>query len=68
MLYGSESYAFQLGEVCFPTRGSMLSDLGMYAFRLGDVCFLIRDVHFRLEIYTFEKCNRGGREKAYYTP
>ena len=28
MLSGSESYAFQLGDVCFPTWGCMLSNKG----------------------------------------
>ena len=34
MLYGSKSYAFQLGDVCFPAPKAMLSNSGMYAFRL----------------------------------
>ena len=39
MLYGSKSNAFRLRELCFWTRGAMLSDSGSYAFRLGELCF-----------------------------
>ena len=63
MLYGSKSYAFQLGDVCFPTWGYMLSDLGIYAFQLGEVCFptwgsMLSNsgkYAFRLEIHALEK-------------
>ena len=39
MLSDAGSYAFGLGELCFPTRGVMLSDSGSYAFQLGELCF-----------------------------
>ena len=33
MLSNLGSYAFRVGDVCFPTWGVMLSESGMHAFR-----------------------------------
>ena len=39
MLYGSKSNAFRLRELCFPTRGVMLSDIKSYALATDEQGF-----------------------------
>ena len=39
MLLGLESYAFEVGKLCFWGRGVMLFTSGSYAFHIWELCF-----------------------------
>ena len=58
MLLGLESYAFEVGELCFWGRKAMLLGSGSYAFHIWELCFLLlRVVSGRLVGYPHLACD-----------